>query len=857
MAFLHSGADVKPQSVSFSWLLTMAWRDSRQSRSRLALFAASIVLGTAALVAINSFRANLRTDIASEAKELLGADLEVERFQPFSERQKALFDSLGGEQARQASFASMVGFSGREGRRLSNVRALRGPYPFYGKIETDPPKAVQSFRKGRRALVDRTLMLQFDAEVGDSIEIGKLRFKIVGTLLKIPGQNSIASQVAPAVYIPYRFLQETGLVQKGSRIQYSRFFKLPSNVESSKLMERLGPRLSNMGIDYETVDSRKRAVGRAFENLTNFLNLVGFIALLLGCVGVASAVHLYVKEKIPTVGVMRCLGVKGSDAFGIYLVQIVGMGLIGSFAGAALGSFLQVALPQVLADFLPVDVSASVRLPAILQGIGVGVGIALLFALGPLLRIRRTSPLVTLKGSEEEARPVWRDQAQLAVGAGILLFVLGFARMQLDGWKEAFFFTVFVGVSAGLLAGVARGLMGLARRYFPQGWSYLWRQALANLFRPNNQTLILTLGIGFGTALVATLSFVQTMLLEQISFQRGGDQPNLLLFDIQPKELDKVTDFVQEQDLPVMQKVPVVAMQAMEIRGIKPAVWKSDSADLPDHVVDREYRVTYRDSLKDNEEIVAGEWVPRVTPGRQVIPVSVSTFLAEDAGLEVGDRMRFNVQGAPLEVEVASIRKVEFNRIQTNFSVVFPEGALNRAPKTYVLISRAADKQTSARFQQALFERFPTISVVDLELIIDTVGDVVDKIAFVIRFMALFSILTGLLVLVGSVAVSKYQRLRESVLLRTLGASRRQILSINALEYVFLGLVAALSGILLALAATYVLSLYSFSAAFVPDIGPVLGLAALIAGLTVGIGMLNTRGLLNQPPLEVLRKEVA
>lgn len=835
----------------------MAWRDSRQSRSRLFLFAASIILGTAALVAINSFRANLRTDIAAEAKELLGADLEFERFQPFDEAQESLFDSIGGEQARQASFASMVGFPDKEGRRLANVRALKGPYPFYGQIEAEPQASVDDFRGGKRALVSRTLMLQFDAEVGDSITIGRMQFEVAGTLLKIPGQNGIASTVAPAVYIPLRYLDATGLVQKGSRIQYSRFIQLPAGKDAEQIIDRVGPRLDNQGIDYETVESRKRGVGRAFENLTNFLNLVGFIALLLGCVGVASAVHLYVKEKIPTVGVLRCLGVRGSQAFMIYLIQIAGMGLAGSLAGAALGSFLQVALPAVLQDFLPVDVTASIQWPAILQGVGVGVGVALLFALSPLLRIRRTSPLVTLKGAEEEGGGFLRDQAQIAVGLGILLFIFGFARMQLNGWVEAALFTAFVLGAALLLAAVARGLMWLARNYFPQEWSYLWRQALANLFRPNNQTLILTLGIGFGTALVATLSFVQSMLLEQISFQRGGDQPNMLLFDVQPKQVDEILGFMNEQDFPVMQKVPVVAMQLMEVRGLNRAEWKSDSADLPDHIVDREYRATYRDSLQDNEEIIAGAWVQEVAPGREVIPISVSSFLANDAHLEVGDRMRFNVQGAPLETEVPSIRRYEVNRVQTNFSVVFPEGALNRAPKTYVIVTRADSTAESARFQQALLQAFPTISVVDLELILQTVGEIVDEISFVIRFMALFSILTGLLVLIGSVAVSKYQRLRESVLLRTLGASKQQIITINALEYAFLGLVAALSGILLALGATYALSIYSFSASFVPDPGPAGLLLLLIMGLTVAIGMLNTRGLLRQPPLEVLRKEVA
>ncbi|MEM9987074.1 MAG: ABC transporter permease, partial [Bacteroidota bacterium] len=325
----------------FQWLLRMAWRDSRRSRGRLALFTFAIVLGVAALVAIDSFDYNLRRDIESEAKALLGADLSVRSNQAFPDSVRAILDSVGGTQSNEASFGTMAYFPKTEDNRFVQVRALSGGFPFYGKLETIPTAAAESFRAGRRALLDQNLMLQFQVAVGDSVRIGKIKFEVVGKLLSIPGQNGFSSTTSTPIFIPLQDLDSTGLIQLGSRIQYQRYYKLDQAAEEiDAWADSNRSRLGNMRLRVTTVNSRQENLQEAFGNMTDFLNLVGFIALLLGCVGVASAVEVYMRDKVNSVAVLRCLGAKGQDAFLIFLIQVGLMGLAGSILGSLLGSAL-------------------------------------------------------------------------------------------------------------------------------------------------------------------------------------------------------------------------------------------------------------------------------------------------------------------------------------------------------------------------------------------------------------------------------------------------------------------------------------------------------------------------------------
>ncbi len=851
----ESGIEEHKASLNFKWLLLMAWRDSRRNRSRLFLFISSIILGIAALVAIYSFEYNLRNDIDSQAKTLLGADLIIETNKTVKEESLPMLQSLGTERSEERTFASMIYFQKNGGTRLVNVRALSGDFPYYGDIETTPKTASRSFRLGRQALVDKTLMLQYDAKPGDSIKVGEVIFEIAGVLNKAPGQTGFTASVAPIVYIPLSYLQETGLSQKGSRITYNFYYKFSSETNVNKLAKRLESQLEKAELDYETIESRKENTGRSFEDLTEFLALVGFIALLLGCIGVASAIHIYIREKINTIAVLRCLGASSRQAFLIYLIQIVGIGLVGSLIGTILGTLIQQFLPVVLKDFLPVEITVAISWMAVGQGLLLGLIISILFALLPLVSVRNISPLNTLRLSLEETS-LFKDPVKWLVYFFIVLFIFGFTYLQMGSLKKTAFFTS--GVLAGFfaLAALAYTMMWLARRYFPSSWSYLWRQGFANLFRPNNQTLILVVSIGLGTAFICTLFFVQDILISRVTRSSSKNQPNMVLFDIQSNQKQAVSDLTKSLNLPVLQEVPIVNMRMTEIKGRNAASYKKDSvARGATRGLEREYRVTYRDSLSDSEEIIEGKWIGKAEPGKPIY-VSLEDGYAKRIGVKIGDELTFNVQGAPLKALVGSTRKVDWNRIQTNFILIFPTGVLEDAPQFHVLLTQVPSNELSAKYQQAVVKTFPNISIIDLGLVLSVLDEILDKMGFVIRFMAAFSIITGLIVLIASVLISKYQRIRESVLLRTMGASRKQILTITALEYFFLGALAAGAGIVLALIASWGLARFVFETAFSPEILPILIVFLLITSLTVLIGLFNSRGVLNRPPLEVLRSEV-
>ncbi len=847
------------QDPGFFWYWQMAWRDSRVNLNRLLLFVSSIVLGVAALVAINSFGNNLKQDIDNESKELLGADLQISGRQVPNAEVQAILDSvesLSSEQAREVSFSSMVYYPEKDKTRLANIRALEGGYPFYGSLETEPLGAGSGFQTRETSVVDQTIMLQFEADPGDSIRVGVKSFAIQGSLLKAPGQNSIASTVAPKVYIALKYLDETELVKPGSRLRYRYYFQFPGGFEVDELAQSIRKRLQDQEYGVETVAMRKERLGDAFDFLTSFLNLVAFVALLLGCVGVASAVQIYIKEKISTVAVLRCLGATGNQALWIYLLQICVMGLGGSILGAALGSGLQVLLPTVLKSFLPLEVSYSVSWAAVGQGVLTGMIISLLFALLPLIRVRKISPLRVLRAAFEEKGRKMDIPAGLIYGL-IGVFIYGFSYAQLQDYWEALYFSGFLLLAFLILAGAARLLMFLVRKYFPVSWSFIWRQSLANLYRPNNQTATLITTIGLGTALLSTLYFVQSVLLGQVALTDRYNQPNMILFDIQTDQTEEVAQMVRSYGMPIKQDLPIVAMRLAQFKGKSRAELLKDSIlDLPRDVINREYRVTYRDTLDINEELVEGELKPAGQSLDDPVYVSISDNHLRRMKAKLGDTIVFNVQGTPITTIIGSVRRLDIKQFRTSFTFVFPRGVLEEAPQFGVLVTRVNSNEESARFQQEIVAKYPNISVVDISLILKTAEEILGEVAFVIQFMALFSILTGIIVLIGSVLLSRFQRIRESILLRTLGANRRQIIRITLLEYFFLGSLASLAGIILSLVASWALMNFTFGLDFNPDYTPIFWIYLIITGLTVFIGVSSSRGILSRPPLEVLRAEV-
>ncbi len=870
-----------------NFILKMAWRDSRASRRRLVLFSFSVVLGIAALVAIGSLGSNLERAIDDQAKGLLGADLIITGRNPLNESGRAHVAAIATEVASEVSFSSMLAFpSANNLTRLVNVRAVEGNFPFYGDFTAAPTEAALRLRAGGDVvIVEETLLRQFDAKVGDTVKLGHTTFTVIGALQKLPGESSaLVATMAPRALIPRSALAATGLAERNVLVRHRTMLRLPPERVPALVEGELRQFFRGEGVAFDTVAERKRNLGRVLDNIENFLGLVGFVALFLGAIGIASAIHVYVRQKITTVAVLRCLGATAWQSFAVYLVQGLALGVFGAVVGAALGLGVQIVLPRLLGDLLPFDVQFFIAWPAVARGMGAGLVICVLFTLLPLLAVRRVSPLVALRSAfaERTGPDPWR----IAIMVAIVAAVAGFSIWQTGKVRDGLGFTAVLAAGFGILGGLAKLTAWSARRWFPRRAPYVVRQGVANLYRPNNRTVLLLLSLGLGTFLMLTLFLTRTTLLKEIEFSGGGGRPNLLLFDIQDDQLDGVMKIAATEGAPALVQAPIVTMKIAALKGktveelLRTARERPEAGEggarsegekgkgkrsdgqkgpggdrMPGWTLRREYRSTYRGQLESTERLVRGNFVGSVAPGEAVVPVSLEEGLFKDMGLSLGDEIEWDVQGVPIRSRVTSVRAVEWRRLEPNFFVVFPLGVLEPAPKFHVAALRATDAAHSARVQRAMVAAYPNVTAIDLALVMQTVDGIFSKVAFVIEFMAAFTVLTGVIVLVGAVASGRFQRVRETVLLRTLGATRRQLLQIQLVEYAILGVLAALVGSVLAVAGNALVAHFVFK--ITPSAPVLLPLLAVVAvsGVTVLTGLLSSRGVANHPPLEVLRQE--
>lgn len=862
----------------------MAWRESRAGRKRLWLLTGAITAGVAALVAINSFTQNLRTSVAEQAKALLGADLSITSRGAFTPRVEALLDTLiapdsaaqrpAGLRARQVSFPGMAYVPRTKGARLVQVRAVEGGYPFYGEITTLPAGRWRELSKTDGALVDRALLTALDAQVGDTLALGEARFPILGTVLNVPGDVGMATAFGPRVYIPARTLPATALLRLGSRAEYAAFLKLAPGVEAEpiRLKYRQPLRAERAGIS--SVEDDREDLTEALSRLGNYLGLVALIALLLGGLGVASAVHVFIKRKMDTIAVLRCLGATSHEVFAVYLLQALVMGGIGSAIGAVLGVGLQQVLPLLFRDLLPIDVRVVPSARSILLGMSLGLWVAGMFAALPLLSVRRVSPLMTLRRDVESGRVRrdWIDRLSVAV---LGLSVVALAGIQVGNLRDGLVFAAGIGLALFFLWLAARGLIKGIRRWFPHRLPYLWRQGLANLYRPANQTVTVVLALGFGAFLLATLFLVQHNLLRQFRPGGEGTRPNLMFFDIQPEQRVGVAEVLASNSLTGTPLVPVVTMRIKSVRDVPvpvapppPDSTPSDSArrarggntgGAPSTwALRREYRSTYRDTLTPTEKVVSGTWWGPATPppaaGSPAL-LSLETDIAQELGIKLGDEMVWDVHGAEVRTKLVNLREVDWNRFNTNFFAVFQSGALESAPQMFVTLVRADSADIRGRVQRAMAERFPNVTAIDLSQLQQAIDAILNRGAVIVRFLAGFSLITGAIVLVGAVSASRLARIREGVLLKTLGATRAQVLRILVAEYTALGALAALASVVLASGAAWALARWVFESPFSLPAVQLGALTLVLLFLTLSVGLWNSAEILKRAPLAILREE--
>ena len=841
-------------------LLALAWKESRTARRRLLLYMSSISLGVGALVAIDSFASNTQRSVREQARALLGGDISLSSRQPYSKSLVAALDSVkrsGVGVADVTTFTSMALVERTGGTRLSQIRGVTPGYPFYGEILTEPAGEWARLQSGRYALVDPSLLLAVDGHIGDTLALGFARFIVIGTLKSVPGDVGVSSAIGPRVYIPARYVDETSLLLFGSRSEHETLIKLPPSLPPQRFLFKLKPRLDSAQVRARTVAETEFNLTQAIDQLRDFLSVIGLVALLLGGIGVASGVNAFVMRKIDTVAILRCLGATSRQVLAIYLIQAVVMGFVGAAAGALFGIGIQLLLPRVLADFLPVDVRITLESSAILTGIVVGVWVALVFALRPLVALRNVSPLQTLRreSDADALRGARFDPVRVLVALTIVLSIAALGVARADSVQQGLGFAGGIGVAVGFLYLTAAALSASARRVVRPNWPFVLRQGVAALYRPGNQTRSVVLALGFGVFLMSTIYQVQRNLLRTVSVKLDASRANVLFFDVQGDQGEPLDSLIRAKGAVVVQRTPMVPMKISSINGVPAAKLNADTARRrAGWAVRREFRSTYRDSLVPSEKLTAGKFHTGGSRAPAIPEVSVDKGVARDLKLSLGDTIVWDVQSVLVPTRVTSFREVNWTRFEPNFFIVFETRALEKAPKQFIVMADVRGDAAVARLQRDVVTRFPNVASLDLTLIQQTVGRVLNKVTAAIRFMAALSLALGIPVLFSAVSATRRERLREGVLLKVLGATKRQVGRIMLAEYLLLGGLGSLVGVVLSAGGAWALMHYVFKQPFSPAFGPALLVALLMIGIAVSIGMLTGRDVFRETPMAALRE---
>lgn len=834
------------------WVWRMAWRDSRSQRLRLLVFSLAIVAGVAALTAIHSLKESVERGISAEAKSLLGSDLKISSKKAFVEGELAGLTESAEEFSRETSFPTMMRFQPKldgGGSRLMQMRGVEEGYPFYGKVETRPVDAWDKLLAGGAesgVLLEPAVLDQFGVKVGDEIQIGEIRLRILGVVDKPAPRGSRFSGFAPEAYVRLADLESAGLLGAKSMANFTVHLQMAGAGSADELKEAIQEGFPESFWRIETPEDRSENLGDALDNFQQFLGLIALASLALGAIGVAGAVHAHITRRITTIAILRCLGCPGHLAFGIYLAQALALGLFGALLGAGLGIGMQLGLIVAFQDQLPVSVAAVTEWKIAGQTAAMGFAVCCGFALLPLLRIREISPAVTLRNGARLKGSVLR---RLPVYGFLVALLLAVAYSNDPRWKSVLALVGGMLIAFLSLLVVAKLLMWLARKLVGKHWPYLLRQGISNLYRPGNQTLLFLLSLGLGTFLLVTVLSVGNILNDRLTLDHAGNSPNLYLIDVQPDQELGVREVLKNDGLPVLESSPMVTMRIESIRGVPVA----EAIGVPKWVARREFRSSYRDYLNPTETLVAGKLATDRANADELVPISLEEKIAMDMGVGIGDEMTLDIQGVSIRTQVTSLRQVDWSQFNLNFFMIFPPGVLEDAPGFHVVTTRTPSPSASGDLQRHLADSYANVTAIDLTQILESIRDILGKISAVVSVLAGFTVLAGLPILIGTLLNGRDVRLKESMLLRTLGASGRQVRMILLIEYTTLGVLSALTGVLLAVVANAALAIFVFKADPWPDAGLVLGAVGIVTGISVLGGLLVSRGVTNNPPLEVLR----
>ncbi len=858
-----------------NFIFNLAYREIRASWHRLLFFFICIAIGVGSIVALKSLVQNLKTALTGDARSLMTADVQASSNNPWSTEAKAALERIYASPLVAAHVEVLeTATMARSGEdwlgtpKMVELKAIQPGFPFYGEmLLADGQPFSHDLFKGHGALVKQTLLTALGLKVGETLKIGNLDFTIRGVIEQEPGNTMNAFSIGPRVMIAYDDAVAAGLTTFGSRVRHRVLFKTREG-EMDQLVTKLRNDLqSQSGI---TVRSFRFSQDRLSESLTqveDYLSLIGLVILVLGGIGISSVTRVFVQQKMKTIAILKTLGGRNARVLGAYLIQVLALGLLGSLFGLLLAQILAWGLPKFFAEILPPSVEIQLTWQAALQGLTIGMLVSLLFSLLPLLQIRRIKPILVLR-SGEALGGKRIDWVQIVVGILVVAGLLAISSWQAGSFKIGGIFLIALAAMTLVLNLTATALMKFVRG-FRRVPSFTVRQGINSLYRPGNQTRIILMAVGLGVFFVVGVRSLQLNLRYELGVDLENFKADMYLIDIQRDQRPAVEETVAKFTGNKPEIIPTIRARIAAINGSEVNLDRTrtensqrenrgqnggQNSGQNSGMLGREYVLTYRAKLDDNEKIIAGNiWEP--TPSAEP-EVSIEELMHDELGLNVGDAMTFDVLGRKITARVTSIRRVDWRNARTGFLVIFRPGSLDDAPTMYISAIKGPTETTArAQLQRELVDKAPNLSVVDVRDIIEIARGIVRKVSLAVSFVGGFVFLSGVLILIGSIAMTKFHRLYESAILKTLGAKKKLIVWTLLVEYGVLGLLAGLIGSVSAIALTWAIAEKALKIhwRFIPSVN-LLGVVVTFA-VVILVGVLSSWDVMVKKPLGILRNE--
>ena len=845
--------------MSVKFIFAMARREIRASWRNLLFFFLCIGIGVGSIVALRSTIQNVNRSVAGQARQLLTADVQVDSTRPWNPESLAVIERFARPPLVESRTETIEANTmvrpldaAREGAVMVELKGVESMFPLYGDFTLAGGERFRYdlLREGG-AVVAPLLLERLNLKVGDSIKIGESSFEIRGVIEREPGGGG-GFRLGPRILIERSAVEETGLVGFGSRARRRILLKVQEG-QLETFVQRLRHELKGQLVTVNSYRDAQANLNEQFARTENYLSLTGLVVLVLGGIGVSSVTRVFIEQKRVSIAVLKCIGGTSRQITAAYLAQVIVLGLAGSILGIALARIALLLAGHYFAQSLPPDMSYELTPGAIAQGLGLGCLVSILFSALPLLRIRHVKPNMLLRDEAGAGgkRRRW-DILRWVTGAAVVLGLFLLSSWQAGSGTVGLFFLAGLAATAAVLYAAALALVFLVRRA-RHIRSFALRQSINSLYRPGNQTRVIVMAVGLGAFVVMSIQSLQANLLAEIDLSRRTSLPSMFLIDIQPDQKQGVENLIERATGTRPELIPTVRARIFAING-REVDLEEPGLRQERGRLGREYVVTYRSVLEANESIVAGNfWDAQASSEPEV---SIEEGMRGLRGLDVGSSLTFDIAGRKLTARVTSIRHVDWRNSRTGFMVLFRPGALENAPQMLIAPINGPDGEMErSRFQRALLDQYPNISVIDVAEVVSTVSNILNNITLAVSFLGAFVLLCGVLILVGSIAMTKFQRIYEVAILKTLGAQRKVLLMMLFIEYGLLGLVAGLIGALASAALSYAVARFILEIPW--TLLPVqtgAGIALTVALVTI-VGLASSFGVLRRKPLETLHAQ--